>query len=159
MDKRFAPVYVLRMRTQADRIRHTVLFELIGLATCSPLASWLLDRDLLQVGAMSIVISATAMMCNYFFNIAFDHLLVRLGRPVNIRPPWLRVVHAVSFETCLIFGTIPFVAWWLDLTLWNAFLTDIGFAFFFLVYAYFYNWAYDTIYPMPAQPAMELVKE
>lgn len=152
-------VYVLPMRTQADRLRHTVLFELIGLLTCTPLASWILDRDLLRIGAMSIVISATAMICNYLFNIAFDHILVRLGRPVNVRPPWLRVVHAVSFEASLIVITVPFVAWWLDLSLWAAFLADIGFALFFLVYAYIYNWAYDAIFPMPSEPVPETVTE
>jgi len=143
------------MRTQADRLRHTILFELIGLLTCTPLASWILDRDLIKVGTMSIVISLTAMGCNYLFNIAFDHLLIRLGRPVHVRPPWLRVIHAVSFESCLLILTVPFVAWWLDLSLWAAFLTDISFALFFLVYAYFYNWAYDVVFPMPVDQELQ----
>ncbi|WP_319541377.1 PACE efflux transporter [uncultured Pseudodesulfovibrio sp.] len=138
------------MRTQADRIRHTIMFEVIGLLTCVPLAAWILERDILKVGTMSMVISLTAMGCNYLFNIAFDHLLVKLGRRLNDRPPWLRCIHAVSFEASLLILTVPFVAWWLDLSLWAAFITDIGFAVFFLVYAYFYNWAYDAIFPMPA---------
>ncbi|MBW1860708.1 MAG: PACE efflux transporter, partial [Deltaproteobacteria bacterium] len=124
------------MRTTADRIRHTLLFEMIGLAACAPLASWVLDKGLAQVGALSIVLSLTAMLLNYVFNLIFDTMLVRLGRPVNVRPTWMRVLHATLFEASLLILAVPVVAWWLDMTLWIAFLTDIGFALFFLIYAF-----------------------
>lgn len=138
------------MRTSADRVRHTVLFEIIGLFICIPIASWVLDKTLVQVGSLSIVLSLTAMFVNYVYNLVFDIALIRLGRPVNVRPPWMRAIHAILFETSLIILTLPMVAWWLDMTLWTAFLTDLSFALFFLVYAYFYNWAYDAVFPMPA---------
>ena len=137
------------MRTTADRIRHSILFELIGLASCTPVAAWILDKGLVQIGALNIVLSMTAMCLNYVFNLVFDIALVRLGRPVNVRPPWMRVLHAILFEASLIIIAIPVVAWWLDMTLWAAFLTDIGFTLFFLVYAFVFNWAYDVIFPMP----------
>ncbi|MCJ2165120.1 MULTISPECIES: PACE efflux transporter [unclassified Pseudodesulfovibrio] len=147
------------MRTKADRLRHTICFEVFGLVTCTPLASWWLDRDLMRVGVMSIIISLTAMVCNYIFNLAFDHLLVKMGRLVHVRPPWLRVVHAFSFEASLIIVTTPFVAWWLDISLWAAFVADIGIALFYLVYAYLFNWAYDVVWPMPHAIAPVKVKE
>lgn len=137
------------MRTTADRIRHTLLFETIGLVTCAPLAAWILDKGLAQVGALSIVLSLIAMGLNYIFNLCFDLALVRLGRPVHVRPAWMRVMHATLFEASLIFVTIPMVAWWLDMSLWKAFLTDMGFVLFFLVYAFAYNWVYDIVFPMP----------
>ncbi len=137
------------MRTKRDRIRHTILFELLGLLICTPLASWILGKDMHKIGAMTIFISATAMVCNLLYNVAFDYALKKLGRPVHHRPPWLRAIHAVLFESTLIFFTVPFVAWWLDMTLWTAFIADIGFALFYLVYAYIYNWAYDYVFPMP----------
>ena len=138
------------MRTSADRVRHTIGFETIGLIICTPLASWLLDKGIAQVGSLSVVLSLTAMCVNYGYNLVFDIALVRMGRPVNVRPPWLRAIHAILFEGSLIILTVPMVAWWLDLTLLTAFLTDIGFTVFFLIYAYFYNWAYDALFPMPA---------
>lgn len=137
------------MRTTADRIRHSLLFELIGLVTCTPLASWILDKGLVQIGALSIVLSLTAMCVNYIYNLLFDLTLVRLGRPVNVRPTWMRMIHAMLFEASLLFFTIPAVAWWLDMTLLTAFLTDIGFTLFFLIYAFVYNWVYDVVFPMP----------
>jgi len=137
------------MRTQADRLRHTILFELIALVTCTPLASWILDKDLSRIGAMAIFLSCSAMVCNYAFNLVFDHMLKKLGRPVHHRPPRLRVIHALLFEGSFLVITVPVVAWWLDMTLWAAFVTDLGFAGFFLIYAYVFNWAYDRIFPMP----------
>jgi uncharacterized membrane protein len=139
------------MRTTSDRIRHTFLFEIVGLAACAPLASWILDKGLVQIGALSIVISLSAMLLNYVFNLVFDIALVRTGRPVNVRPVWMRVLHAILFEASLLILTVPLVAWWLDMTLWTAFLTDIGFALFFLIYAFIYNWVYDVVFPMPVQ--------
>jgi uncharacterized membrane protein len=138
------------MRTSADRVRHTLLFEIIGLLVCTPLAAWILDKGIAQIGSLSIVLSLTAMCVNYVYNLAFDITLVRIGRPVNVRPPWLRAMHAILFEGSLIVLTVPMVAWWLDMTLLAAFFTDIGFTVFFLIYAFFYNWAYDALFPMPA---------
>lgn len=137
------------MRTQADRLRHTIFFELIGLVTCTPLASWILDEDMLKIAPLALVLSLVAMGCNYVFNLAFDYALKHMGLPVHIRPVWMRVLHAILFEASLIILTVPAVAWWLDMTLWQALVTDIGFALFFLVYAFLYNWAYDLIFPMP----------
>jgi uncharacterized membrane protein len=138
------------MRTTSDRMRHTLLFELIGLLICTPLASWILNKSLMQIGSLSLVLSLTAMCVNYLYNLAFDLVLIRIGRPVNVRPAWLRVIHAIMFESSLIVITIPMIAWWLGLSLWAAFLTDLGFTLFFLVYAFCYNWIYDIAFPMPA---------
>ncbi|EGB15540.1 transmembrane pair domain-containing protein [Pseudodesulfovibrio mercurii] len=143
------------MRTHADRLRHTLLYEFFGLLTCTPLAAWALDRELLRVGMLSVSMSAAAMICNYLFNLAFDHLLLRLGRPLNVRPPWLRAVHALSFEISLTLVTVPLISWWLDLSLWSALVADLGFTVFFLAYTYLYNWAYDALFPMPAGPATQ----
>jgi uncharacterized membrane protein len=142
------------MRTHADRLRHTLLYELIGLVVFTPLVSWVLDRDMLRVGLLAVSMSAAAMVCNYLFNLAFDHFLLRIGRPLNVRPPWLRALHALSFEITLTAVTVPLISWGLKLSLWDALLTDIGFTVFFLVYTYVYNWAYDAAFPMPA-PATE----
>lgn len=143
------------MRTSKDRLRHTILFELFGLVTVTPLASWILDKDMGRIGSLAITISLMAMATNFFYNLAFDHVLVWLGRPVNVRPPWMRALHAVLFEVTLLLITLPIVAWWLDMTLWQALLTDIGFALFFLAYAYIYNWTYDRVFPMPVSVPVE----
>ncbi len=141
------------MRNMRDRIRHTILFETLGLCISTPLAAWLLGRHMASIGIMAVYISGMAMAGNYVFNLAFDHALVFLDRPVHVRPPWMRAVHAALFEVFLLLFTVPFVAWWLDMTIIHAFLTDIGFAAFYLVFAYLFNWAYDVVFPMPVEEA------
>ncbi len=144
------------MRTKADRLRHTLCFEVLGLIIVTPLAGWLLDREMIRVGVMSMIVTMTAMVCNYLFNLAFDHLLVRLGRPVHVRPPWLRALHAVAFEASLICITTPFIAWWLSISLFHALVADLSIALFYVLFAYLFNWAYDVIWPMPR--AAEVVR-
>jgi uncharacterized membrane protein len=147
------------MRTTVDRIRHTVLFEIIGLAACVPLASWILDKGLAQMGSLSLVLSLAAMGLNYVFNLLFDIALVWMGRPVNVRPPWMRVIHAILFEASLMILTIPMVAWWLDMSLWSAFFTDMGFVLFFLIYTYIYNWAYDVVFPVSVEKMISVERD
>jgi len=137
------------MRSTTDRIRHSIFFELIALVISVPLASWILGKELLKIGVLSIVLSLAAMLINYFFNLLFDHVLLWMRRPLNVRPVWLRVLHALLFELSLLILTVPLVAWWLGMTLLAAFLIDIGFVLFFLVYAFVYNWAYDILFPIP----------
>ncbi|MFP3345820.1 chlorhexidine efflux transporter, partial [Halomonas sp. SIMBA_159] len=50
-----------------------------------------------------------------------------------------RIVHALGFEICLLWLTLPIMAWWLEIGLWQALLMDIGLVIFYLIYAYVYN--------------------
>ncbi len=50
-----------------------------------------------------------ATLLNYIFNLLFDIVLIRLGRPVHVRPVWMRMSHALLFEFSLIFLTVPVV--------------------------------------------------
>ncbi|MGO4611387.1 chlorhexidine efflux transporter [Variovorax sp. 2RAF20] len=40
---------------------------------------------------------------------------------------------------------MPLIAWWLKISLWQAFLLDIGVLLFFLPYTYVYHWGYDVV--------------
>lgn len=136
------------MRTAKDRLRHTLLFETFGLTCSIPLGCVVLGRSPLDIGPLAVFLSMAAMTCNYVYNLLFDLALVRLGRSLSHRPPVLRVLHAVLFELSFLVLTIPVVAWWLNMTLWAAFLADLFFVAFFLVYAYLFNWGYDRVFPM-----------
>ena len=46
---------------------------------------------------------------------------------------------------------LPFVAWMLDVSLWQAFLFDLAIAIFYVVYGYAFNWAYDRVFPPPTK--------
>lgn len=137
------------MRSTSDRIRHTILFEFGLVIIFSPVASMILDKDFVQIGGLAICLSIIAMGVNYSYNLAFDHVLLKLGRPLSPRPAKLRVVHAGLFEVSLVLISLPVIAFALDLSLWQAFLTDLGFSIFTLIYALIFNWAYDYFLPIP----------
>ena len=44
----------------------------------------------------------------------------------------IRVLHAITFEVGLLFVLMPFIAWYLGVSLMEAFLIDVSFAAFYL---------------------------
>ena len=135
------------MRTTSDRIRQAVGFEVVGLAITAPLFSWLFDHPFGDVSAVVIIGATTATLWNYVYNLVFDHLMHRAtGRLRKTLP--IRLLHAILFETTLLLLLLPLFAWWLGITLLEAFLMDIAFAAFYVVYAFGFTWVYDILFPM-----------
>lgn len=137
------------MRTPLDRLRHTILFELLGLAIVITFVSVVLRYETMRIGVLSVGMCLWAMVWNAIYNYLFDVVLVHCGRSLRERPVWLRVLHSVLFEAGLLVLALPAVAWWMKMTLWEAFLMDLGFAVFYLIYGFIYNWLYDLVFPVP----------
>jgi uncharacterized membrane protein len=138
------------MRSTADRIRHAVSFEIVGLLTATPLGSWAFGLEMHAIGVVALVVATVATLWNYAFNLCFDRAMMRwLGH--TGKSVLLRIFHAVLCETGLLAISLPFIAWYLQIGLWTALMMDLGFAGFYLVYAFVYNWAYDLLFPIPAQ--------
>lgn len=125
-----------------ERIFQAIGFELLAILICTPLLAWLLQKPLLDMGAVTVLIALLALGWNVLFNRFFDRVLVRLNVAHNA---WVRVVHALLFEGGLIVMGVPLIAWWLSVSLWQAFLLDIGVLLFFLPYTYVYHWVYDVL--------------
>lgn len=128
-------------RTFAERILHAVGFEVIAIAICAPLAAWIMDKPLFQMGALAIMLSTVAMVWNIIYNAGFDKIFPMAQKR---RLP-LRVAHALGFEGGFILIGLPLAAWMLDISLLQAFMVEIGFFLFFLPYTVIYNWMYDTL--------------
>lgn len=137
------------MRNTKDRIRHTLGFEIIGLMIFAPLASWVFGFELQLMGAIAIVGSIIATVWNYIYNLWFDHAMIRLRGTVH-KTVLIRILHAFLFEGGLLLLFMPMIAWYLKISLWDAFVMDIAMASFYVVYAFIYNWLYDKVYPIPA---------
>ncbi|MHC8357932.1 multidrug/biocide efflux PACE transporter [Pseudomonas sp. LB3P81] len=125
-----------------ERIFQAIGFELLAIVICTPLLAWIMDKPMLDMGVVTVVIAALALAWNVVFNGIFDRLLERFDL---VRNAWLRVVHALLFEGGLVAVGVPLIAWWLKVSLWQAFLLDIGVLLFFLPYTYVYHWAYDVL--------------
>jgi uncharacterized membrane protein len=135
------------MRSARDRVRHAVMFEAVALAIVAPLGGLLFGVDLLHFGMVAVVSTTIAMGWNYVFNLGFDHALLRAGRSLH-KTVQIRVLHAVLFEGGLLLLLVPFIAWYLQVPLWDALVMDLTLAGFYLVYAFAFNWAYDGVFPL-----------
>ncbi|MFD1254743.1 Bacterial Transmembrane Pair family protein [Devosia equisanguinis] len=136
------------MRTTADRIRHAISFEVIGIILATPLAAFAFHLPG-ENSAVIVVASATvAMIWNYVYNLGFDHLMVRVRRTTEKTTP-IRVAHAVFFELGLLAIMLPAIAWYLQISIWQALVMDIALAVFYMAYAFVFNWAYDRVFPLP----------
>ncbi|MEJ7929448.1 PACE efflux transporter [Ramlibacter sp. AN1015] len=135
------------MRTVRDRIRHAVSFELIGLALITPLGAWGFGLSLHDMGIVGVVSATLATLWNYVYNVAFDHALLRASG-TTLKGPWTRVLHAVAFELGLLVVLMPFLAWYLQISLWDAFVMDAAIALFYMLYAWVFNWGYDRVFPL-----------
>ncbi|MEZ1315335.1 multidrug/biocide efflux PACE transporter [Pseudomonas fluorescens] len=125
-----------------ERIGQAIGFELLAILICTPLLAWIMDKPLLDMGAVTMALAALALAWNVLFNGMFDRVLRRYAIAHNA---WTRVVHALLFEGGLVAAGVPLIAWWLNVSLWQAFVMDIGVLLFFLPYTYVYHWGYDVM--------------
>ena len=136
------------MRSITDRVRHALAFEIIGLVIFIPLFSWLLQKNVSEMGVLGVVSAFTATSWNFIYNWGFDLAMLRWAGTLH-KTVAVRVLHSVLFEAGLIVLLIPFIAWYLDISLWAALVMDIAIVVFYLVYAFFFNIAYDRVFPIP----------
>jgi uncharacterized membrane protein len=137
-----AATSVVARKSLKERALHALLFELLGVLMFAPGLAWVLGQSIGKMGAMTVMISTVAMLWNMVFNAAFDRLRARVGFVLTLKA---RAVHAISFEAGLVFMVVPMVAWWLSVSLLEAFLLDIGLLLLFLPYTMLFNLAYDHL--------------
>ena len=126
----------------SERVGQALGFEGLALLICTPLLVWITGRPALEMGAVTLGISLLALTWNIIFNSLFDRLKARLQLANNA---WTRVLHALMFEGGLIIVCVPLIAAWLNISLMDAFILDIGVLLFFLPYTYVYHWGYDVL--------------
>ena len=136
------------MRSAFDRLRHAISFEVIALILVIPAGAILFNVPLHDFGVVGIVSATLATLWNLGYNVLFDLALQRLTG-TTLKSRIVRVLHALAFEAGLLMVLLPFIAWYLGISLWDAFVLDIALAAFYLVYSYVFNLIYDTLFPLP----------
>ena len=134
------------MRSTKDRVRQAVSFELIGLLLSVPLAALAFGFDTGKTGVLGAIGATMATVWNYLFNLVFDHGLKKVTGSTR-KSLKVRFLHATSFELGLMLAFLPVIAWWMEIGLLEALIVDIAFVVFYLVYAFVFTWAYDTVFP------------
>lgn len=129
-------------RTLKERFFHAAGFEVLAITLVSPLAAWIMNKPLFQMGALAIMLSTLAMIWNMVYNAGFDRLWPREKVTRGFK---LRVMHALGFEGGFILIGLPPAAWMLGVSVWQALMIEIIFFLFFLPYTMAYNWVYDKV--------------
>lgn len=129
------------------RVLFVSLYEGIAIAGSSVLFM-ALGQSAGTSGGMAVAASTLAILWNLTFNYFFERWEAR--QSVKGRSIRRRVTHAVGFEGGLATVLIPLMAWWFDISLWQATLLEAGLLVFFLFYTYAFNWGFDRIFGLPA---------
>jgi uncharacterized membrane protein len=137
------------LRTPADRLRQVALFELGGLLLITPPFMWFAKLPLWDSIGLLALIALLAALWNASYNTAFDWVEGRLtGRTADKRPARLRVLHAFGFELGILAFSLPLIVAWTGLGWFVALVADIGLAVAYVIYAFFFNLAYDFWFPI-----------
>ncbi|WP_336810496.1 PACE efflux transporter [Bosea sp. MMO-172] len=141
------------MRSFPDRVRHTMMFEIIGLALVIPGGAMLFNLPATHMGVIGVGSATVATLWNFVYNLGFDHAMLRFAGHTR-KSLQLRVLHALLFEGGLLVLLLPPMAWYLGMGLWETFVMDLAIVVFYVVYAFLFNLAYDRVFPVPVQPRL-----
>ncbi len=97
------------------------MFEIVGLAIFTPGAAIIFDQPVMDMGVIGLISATVATLWNFLYNIGFDHAMNRITGSVR---------------------------WYLDISIIDALIMDLAIVLFYLVYAFFFNIAYDHIFPV-----------
>ncbi|WP_432696259.1 PACE efflux transporter [Marinobacterium sp. YM272] len=136
------------MRSPLDRLRHALSFELIALFLIVPVGALVFQMPVQDMGVVGVVSATLATLWNFIYNYLFD-LGLKRWTGTTLKTGAMRVAHAVLFEIGLLIVLMPFIAWYLGVSLWQALVMDISFALFYMLYALGFNWSYDRLFPLP----------
>jgi uncharacterized membrane protein len=130
------------------RVVQAVLYEALALAFVAPMLSWLFGRSAWSTLALTLLMSSIALAWNYVFNALFERWEAKQAeRGRNWKR---RALHGLGFEGGLALMLVPVMSLWLDISLWQALVADIGILLFFLVYTVVFTWCFDRIFGLPA---------
>ncbi|WP_174546893.1 PACE efflux transporter [Nocardiopsis dassonvillei] len=132
-------------------------YEILGLAVGTAVMSLLTGESPATTGPLALMITCVATVWNLVFNYLFEAWERRQrDRTRTVRR---RVLHAVGFQLTLVCFLIPLIAWWLEITLLQAFVLDLVFIVYIPFYTFAYNWAFDRVFGVPSSAVNEVGQE
>lgn len=142
-----APLKATGLQGPKRRILYVSLYEAIAIVVSS-LIFMAIGQNASDSGVMAVAASAIAICWNLSFNYLFEKW--EASQSVKGRSILRRVVHAVGFEGGIAAMLIPLMAWWFDISLWQAAVMEAGLLVFFMVYTFAFNWVFDRVFGLPA---------
>ena len=130
------------------RVLYVALYELIAIGVVTLALGLLTEHGWGSSGGLAVGSSLIAVLWNLVFNHFFERWERR--QPTRGRSPARRVAHAIGFEGGLLLWLVPFIAWWLGVSLWQALVADFALLLFFLGYTFGFTWLFDRLFGLPA---------
>ncbi|TAN11325.1 MAG: PACE efflux transporter [Burkholderiaceae bacterium] len=106
------------------------------------------DYGTTAAGITAVGSSTIAMAWNWVYNTLFERWETR--QSVRGRGPLRRAIHGIGFEGGLAIWLVPFMAWTLDVSVWQALGLEVGLLLFFLAYTVVFTWVFDRLFGLPA---------
>jgi uncharacterized membrane protein len=135
------------------RIVQAILYESIAIAVVTPTLTLVFSHPPGSAFVLSAVMSGIALTWNYLFNMVFE--LWESRQIVKGRSLTRRLAHGVGFEGGLALILLPVMAYWLDVSLLEAFVADLGLLVFFFFYTVVFTWAFDKVFGLPLSAATQ----
>lgn len=129
------------------KVTYVFFYEFITLVLISTAFVLFSDKDAVHSSTLGVMTVVLAIIWNLVYNTMFEFWESR--QATRGRGLGRRVAHAVGFEVGFVAITLPLFAWWLDLTLLDAFFLDAGLTLFFMFFTFAYNWGFDRIFGLP----------
>ncbi|RDI10867.1 MULTISPECIES: PACE efflux transporter [Comamonas] len=136
------------MQGAKRKLAYVVGYEILGMVVSTSVMTLITGGSLSATGPLAIMISVIATVWNVAYNHLFEAWEVR--QDDRTRTVRRRILHAVGFQISLVCFLIPLIAWWLEITLIQAFLLDLVFIVYVPFFTLAYNWAFDRIFGLPA---------
>jgi len=130
------------------KIVYVSLFELFAVALTTTTLMLLAGSSGAHASVAAVASSTVAVVWNFIFNSMFEAWEAR--QTTKGRSVARRIAHAIGFEGGLVAFLVPLFAWWLQISLWEAFIVDLWIVVFFLVYTFLFSLAFDRIFGLPA---------
>jgi uncharacterized membrane protein len=130
------------------RVLQAALYEGIAIAVVTPTLAIAFAHPVDSALTLSVLMSSIALSWNYFYNTLFERWEFR--QTIKGRSLARRIAHGVGFEGGLALILLPVMAYWLQVSLWTAFLADMGLLAFFFFYTVGFTWAFDKVFGLPA---------
>ena len=129
------------------RVIQAISYEIILLSLFIPIVTLVFKQAIMDSTALGMSLTILALLWNMFFNYGFEKWEARKGW--YTRGLKQRLLHALGFESGLLILGVPVIAYFLEISLLEAIIADIGFTVVIMVYTFIFQWAFDRLFGDP----------
>lgn len=129
------------------RVIQAISYEIILLSLFIPIVTLVFKQPVMHSAALGISLTIFALLWNMIFNYGFEKWEARKGW--YTRGLKQRLLHALGFEGGLLVLGVPVIAYFLEISLLEAIIADIGFTIVIMVYTFIFQWAFDRLFGEP----------